>query len=258
MLSRASALRRVLPRALYHKSFTSPVSRTVYSHHLQRRWLSDENTSKDPPPKQSGFFDRLLAPNESGESTLLRMLGYYSAESKSIGVGNSLYKQALTRAKAATLAEFGEEPTFSERFELLSIHIYLTLRRLRTEKGSVYERDIKTVMQCIFDVFWTDVRMRMLIKEQEMTLIKSAKWIKECEQRFFGMALAFDEAWDDEEAMKQCLTRNITCLGGDEERVDRMRRYVKSQRDRLDKTTIQEVWDGVACWDDNYMRMQSV
>lgn len=212
-------------------------------------------TDERSGPK-SGILGRILSPNSSGENRLLRALGYYSSESRAIGVGNSLYKQALSRSEAATMAEAEDTSDFSSRFEMLSVHIYLTLRRLRAEKGSPYESEVKTVMQCLFDVFWTDVRSRMMIKEHELTLIVSAKWIKECEQRFFGMALAFDEAWDDENEMKNSISRNISCLKEDDRKVDRFYKYMTRERQRLDKTTIEQVWDGM-CWDGKYNAVQS-
>lgn len=213
-------------------------------------------TEEGVKERPSSFFSRLIASHDGQRSPLLVALGYYSAESRAIGVGNELYKQALQRSQAATEAEVEDPDAFRPKYELLSVHIYLTLQRLRAEKGSPFEADVKTAMQCLFDVFWADVRERMLIEEHGMRLLESGKWVKECERRFFGMALAFDEAWEDDDKMRDSIQRNITCLEGDEEKVERLRKYMAAERARLGSKTLEQIWEGV-CWDDRYPNMQS-
>lgn len=211
----------------------------------------DDDDAKSKRQKMPGIFGRLLSPDSSGQNAILRALGYYSAESRAIGAGNALYKQSLKRAASAAIAEGGEDPSFVARFEMLAVHIYLTLRRLRVEKGSIHENDVKTAMQCIFDILWTDVRTRMIMKENNMGLVASGKWIKECERMFFGMAIAFDEGWGDEQKMRESISRNITCLNQTELRVERFRRYMIKERSRLEKASIEDILGGT-CWDDNY------
>ncbi len=132
---------------------------------------------------------------------------------------------------------------------MLAVHVYLTLRRLRREKGSALEADCKTVMQCVFDVFWTDVRNRMLIKEEGMTLIPSGRWVKECEQMFFGMAVAFDDASEDKEAFRGAMMRNITSVRNKD--ADGFFRYLWNEKERLDAMPMEtfmeekEVWSPV-------------
>lgn len=232
----------------------------VLTRRLCTKSASDDDTT--PPPSSSrrgGVLARLLAPRDGNRNPVLAALGYYSAESRAIGAGNTLYKQALARASAAAKAERSSSGVddFAVQFEMLSVHVYLTLRRLRSEKGSGYEAEVKTVMQCIFDVFWTDVRSRMMIEERGLTLIESGKWVKDCEQRFFGMALAFDEAWEDERKFREAISRNLTCLRGKDSRVEQFHRYMVRERTRLDTKTVGQLWNGV-CWDDKYQRVQTV
>lgn len=215
----------------------------------------DAPDGKNPPPPNS-ILSRLLASPDGRQNPILAALGFYSAESRAIGAGNTLYKQALMRADAAAAVEAREVRDFAPRFEMLSVHVYLTLRRLRAEKGSPFESEIKTVMQCLFDMFWTDVRTRMIMQEHGMNLIQSGKWIKDCEQRFFGMALAFDEAWGDEQKMKEAIERNVTCMEADAQRIDRFRKYMVRERARLDKATVEQIWEGI-CWDDKYPQVLS-
>lgn len=146
---------------------------------------------------------------------------------------------------------------FAPRYEMLSVHIYLILRRLRAEKGSESEAEVKTVMQCLFDLFWTDVRKRMMMEENGLKLLQSAKWIKDCEQRFFGMALAFDEAWGNDRLMRESISRNITCLRQDELRVERFRHYMTRERNRLDALLVDQIYQAVYK-DGTYPKLQSV
>lgn len=217
------------------------------------RGLSDSAGAGDAaqPQRPTGLLGRLLAPGEGGRNPILAALGYYSSESRAIGAGNALYEQSLARAEAAAAVEGEVKGAFAPRFEMLAVHVYLTLRRLRAEKGSVYESEVKTVMQCLFDVFWTDVRTRMIMKENDMKLIASGKWIKDCEQRFFGMALAFDETWGDQGKFCAAIKRNVTCLNGDPTRIERFRAYMERERLRLDETPIEQIWMG-AYWDERY------
>lgn len=203
--------------------------------------------------QQIRFMDRLLAVDESGQSPVLRLLGYYSPESRAIGVAKSLYDQMLERSRATLAAEFSEEQRglFVPKYEILAIHVYLTLQRLRQEGGSAFEKDVKVAMQTLFDIFWSDVRVRMMIEEHELTLLMSAKWIRQCERNFFSMALAFDEVWSDEPKMSDSIALHITSLKKDPEKIRRVHSYMCHEHQRLKNVAIEQIWDGV-CWDAKY------
>lgn len=133
---------------------------------------------------------------------------------------------------------------------MLELHVYLVIRRLRGEKGR--EADVARGMQTLFDVFWTDVRNRMLIEEEEITLIPSGKWIKECEQRFFGLALALDDCVEmaragdvegGEKQMREVLSRNITCLGKDERKVRKLADYVANCLVLHSREPLEKIWE---------------
>lgn len=253
--SAASATRNTLYR-------NSVLQKSITNNQVGCRELctkSFQYEPKRPPPpetKRRTLLQRIFTPNIPRQNPILKALGYYSAESRAIGAGTALYKQALERGDAMAKAECGDNLGFSAWFEMLSVHIYLTLRRLRAEKGSIYENDVKTAMQCLFDVFWTDVRSRM-VNDHKMTLITSGKWVKECEQIFFGLAMSFDEGWEDEEIMREGIRRNITCLQEDRVRIERLRKYMMREHARLERASIEQLWDGT-CWDSDYTTVRSV
>lgn len=200
---------------------------------------------------RQSFLGRLLAPDQSGESPVLRMLGYYSAESKAIAAGKSIYNQLLLRSQKAAALEFDNTSEFVPQYEMLAIHIYITLKRLRAETGSEFESDVKVAMQTLFDIFWTDVRHRMMMKEHKLTLLTSSRWIKECERNFFSMAVSFDECWADDAKMDECIAKRVTCLKKDMSKVARLRKYMQRELHRLEKVSVSDMWDGT-CWDDKY------
>lgn len=216
---------------------------------------TDDGTgSKDKKGVQRNrFLDRLLAVDESGQSPFLRLLGYYSPESRAIGAAKSLYEQILSRSGSILEAEFSEEQRglFVPKYEMLAIHVYLTFQRLRQEGGSTFEKDIKVAMQTLFDIFWSDVRYRMMIEEHELTLLVSATWIRQCERNFFSMALAFDEAWTDQQKMNDKISLHITSLKKDPEKIRRIQSYLRQEHQRLKSVTVEQMWDGI-CWDAKY------
>eukprot|EP00177_Eucheuma_denticulatum_P003531 GFKZ01006382.1.p1 GENE.GFKZ01006382.1~~GFKZ01006382.1.p1 ORF type:complete len:259 (-),score=34.74 GFKZ01006382.1:363-1139(-) len=205
----------------------------------------DGNLEQATPKQPNSLLSRLLSTPDGKRNRILSALGYYSAESRAIGAGNELYKQALQRAEAAAAVEGDGTKAFAPRYEMLSVHVYLILRRLRAEKGSEQEAEVKIVMQCLFDLFWTDVRKRMMMEENGLKLLQSAKWIKDCERRFFGMALSFDESWGRDHQMRESISRNIACLHQDELKVERFRQYVERERNRLDALMLDQLYEGV-------------
>lgn len=248
-----------------------PYTRTVLRHRASTSAEPHPPSSASPseassrPPRESataapsGLLSRLLSPTAAGgKNTILSALGYYSEESRAIGAATTLYRQATARAAempaVAAGGSDGQLAPFSARFEMLSIHVYIVLRRLRKEKGAAHEANVSKAMQTLFDVFWTDVRNRMLIKEEGMRLISSGKWIKECEQRFFGMALAIDDCLEKDnvqesrEELRKVLSRNITCLARDESKVNELAGYVLAQLAAHDKTPFNYIWEEGLTW----------
>jgi hypothetical protein len=263
----------------------SPVARTVFRRLSQAGWqhsraLSASHavrgaattrppaapTASDPAspanPKPGGLLARMLAPKADGSrNPLLNALGYYSDESRAIGAANTLYKQLAASAAAMPAcapAADGARSSFAARFEMLALHVYIVLRRLRSEKGSPHEGDVSKAMQTMFDVFWTDVRNRMLIKEEGLLLVSSGKWVKECEQRFFGLALALDDCVEmvragdrtgGEAAVREVIARNITSLERDPDKVREVADYVMRHLVLHGKEPFEKIWEGGLPWD---------
>lgn len=224
---------------------------------------------KSPPPLEStvstqssisSLLRRLVSPDGSGESPVLRLLGYYSSESKAVGAANLLYSQARTRAhdtvNRSLPAQLSSE--FVPHFELLSVHMYLTLRRLRAESGSPFEADVKMAMQSMFDSFWNDVRFRMMMKDHGLSLLQSGKWVKQCEKNFFAMALEFDELLTDtavrtasknaDDKLITAINKHISSIRDNSHMVNALLNYMKVEKRRLDKLSVEEIWSG-RCWD---------
>lgn len=241
-----------LPRQPTARLSAAPSPRLLCAKHQPPS--PDENMSPKRAPQTlvDRFFKYLITPNKAtGKSGFLRALGYYSAESRAIGTATTLYNQIVLRSNAAVDAELGSSSEFMPRFEMFIAHVYITLRRLRAEKGTLAEADCKIAMQVLFEVFWKDVRYRMMMKEGGLGLIASSKWIKECERIFFGIALSLDEAWGDREKMNKCIAKSFSFLKDDPRRIDKFRQYMVMEFSRLEKSTTAQIWDGIG-WDANY------
>lgn len=225
----------------------SPAAPASHSNAPQRRQSQSAS---------NGFLSRLLTPTAAdGKSSFLSALGFYSDESRAIGAARTLYEQAAVQAATMTLADANADGApFAARFEMLSLHVYVVLRRLRQEKGAAHEANVSKAMQTLFDVFWTDVRNRMLIKEEGLRLVSSAKWIKECEQRFFGMALAIDDCLEIgnagamRESLGGVLARNITCLEQDDKKIGELVDYLSTQLARHGKQPFERIWEDGLSW----------
>lgn len=273
MGSRAALYTASVLRRGWHLNYASRNSIAAvkfYGQHHQCRQLTNSTSSgrsADPSSddgatkstkdathsKRKGFLSRLLAPDSSGESPVLRLLGYYTVESKAIGAANSLYDQILTRSRSALTSEFddAQRKKFVPQYEMMAIHIYLTLRRLRYEKGLSHESQVKIAMQSLFDIFWTDVRNRMMINEHALTILESSKWIKQCERNFLAMAHTFDESWEDDSKMMEAILEHVTSLEKNSHQARRLRKYMMRERLRLEKVTVEQMWEGIS-WDPNY------
>lgn len=213
-----------------------------------------------PPVKSGGFLSKLLSPGPDGRSKVLAALGYYSNESRAIAAGTKIYAQAVERAasmveQVAPPSVPGQRAPFVARYEILAVHVYLALRRLRQEKGKPFESDVAQGMQTLFDVFWTDLRNRMLIQEEGYRLVGSGQWVKECEERFFGMAYSFDECFPvdmkqpvDVQRLDSAIARNITCLKRDATRIKVLRDYMVREKQRQDGLGIVHIWEAGLSW----------
>lgn len=120
--------------------------------------------------------------------------------------GFELYGAAVAAARAPRFyAELGVPDTTAGRFELVSLHVALLLRRLR----AAGDKQADALGQAVFDAMFAD--MDVNLREMGIGDLSVGKRVKMLWEGFHGRATAYAEALDagDNAALAAALARNI-------------------------------------------------
>ncbi len=120
--------------------------------------------------------------------------------------GFELYAAAVGAARAPRLyAELGVPDTTAGRFELVSLHVGLLIRRLR----AATDKTADDLGQAVFDAMFAD--MDVNLREMGIGDLSVGKRVKMLWEGFHGRATSYGEALDqgDTEALAAALERNI-------------------------------------------------
>jgi len=100
-------------------------------------------------------------------------------------------------------AEWGVPDTVTGRFDMISLHLALVLRRLRAEK------DAKAFSQTLFDLFFKD--MDRSLREMGAGDLAVPKKIRKMGEIFYGLLASLDTALTDDRPadVEAVLVRNI-------------------------------------------------
>lgn len=105
-----------------------------------------------------------------------------------IEAGEALYAAAVGQARAEPLyAAFGVPDTVEGRFEMVALHVYLILRRLKGDAPGV-----KKVGQKLFDVMFQD--MDRSLRELGVGDLSVARKIRALAENFYGRVGAYEDA----------------------------------------------------------------
>lgn len=160
---------------------------------------------------------------------------------------------ALTRASAETLygaairqarqpgfyLDLGVPDTADGRFDMIALHVYLTLRRLKNlgEAG-------QALAQALFDHMFVDVDRNL--REMGVGDLGVGRQVKAMAAGFYGRIAAYDAGLaGGEEALAQALARNLyrnaepTALA-----LQSMSRYVAAVAASLETSTVEELLRG--------------
>ncbi|MEM6537097.1 MAG: ubiquinol-cytochrome C chaperone family protein [Pseudomonadota bacterium] len=123
-----------------------------------------------------------------------------------------LYTAVIAAARRPKpFVEFGVPDTVEGRFEMLSAHVYLILRRLKAE-GETHKR----FSQALFDVFFRN--MDDQLREMGVGDLTVGKKIRKLAEAFYGRMGAYEDALesDDADALALAVSRNIIGATDDE------------------------------------------
>ncbi|XP_010258795.1 PREDICTED: ubiquinol-cytochrome-c reductase complex assembly factor 1 isoform X2 [Nelumbo nucifera] len=211
MLPRWSRTIIHLSRAGLHKSTGTPKDIYVaYRNHSRvaaaTTVTSTDSTVKDSSSKQPVNINKMfwskacslaLAPDsplyveelkyEGFKHIMLKLLLFYSKQSKSIRGANVVYRRIISQVdKPAIYDVFNLEKTFKTTFSLLVLHMWLCLRRLKEEGKEGVEFG-----QYLYEIYNHDLELR--VSKAGVNLLLT-RWMKDLEKIFYGNVVAYDAA----------------------------------------------------------------
>jgi len=120
--------------------------------------------------------------------------------------GFELYGAAVAAARAPALfATLGVPDTVEQRFDLVSLHVGLLIRRLRRDP----DPRGPAIAQAVFDAMFAD--MDLNLREMGVGDLAVGKKVREAWEAFHGRALAYESALDSDDAaaLAAALARNV-------------------------------------------------
>lgn len=121
------------------------------------------------------------------------------------GIAYSLYGAIVAQAREPALyREFGVPDTLDGRFDMIVLHAFLFLNRMKTAS-----EDQRQLGQDVFDEFLKD--MDRNLREMGVSDIGVPKRLKKMAQSFYGRVGAYDSALSDpdHEALAAAIGRNV-------------------------------------------------
>jgi cytochrome b pre-mRNA-processing protein 3 len=134
------------------------------------------------------------------------------------------YIAIVNRARDPRLfAAWGVPDTVDGRFELLALHAFLVLNRLKPEA------DAKDFAQKLYDIMFADLDRG--VREMGATDIGVGKQVKAMARGFHGRIAAYDKGLGDEAELAAALRRNLfgTVAAPKPEGVAAAARYLRAQ-----------------------------
>lgn len=135
-------------------------------------------------------------------------------------------------------AEWGVPDTATGRFDMISLHLALLFRRMRSE-----DIRVKSFSQAVFDLFFKD--MDRSLREMGVTDLGVPKKIQEMGNIFYGLLANLNEALDrnDQAEVEIVLARNLFDEGGRQSAHD-LARYVFAEAAKLDAQPLDSIMAG--------------
>ena len=139
--------------------------------------------------------------------------------------GYELYGAAVAAARMpAFYTDLGVPDTLDGRFDLVGLHVFLLIRRLRALPPPG-----EGVAQAVFDAMFND--MDQNLREIGVGDMSIAKKVKAMWEAFHGRAVAYQSALDnvDPDEMESALTRNVWRGGGSPAQAAMLARFARAQ-----------------------------
>ena len=152
-----------------------------------------------------------------------------------------LYAAIVERTRTPVFyEEFGVADTVEGRFELLTLHTFLILKRLKRDGEGANE-----LSQATFDIMFENVDLNL--REVGIGDIGLARRIKKMAEGFFGRVDVYERAMDalDSEALKAALARNLfSKMDPSDRALEAVSRYVIACSEKLAGMSVEEILSG--------------
>ncbi len=151
-----------------------------------------------------------------------------------------LYEQIVAAARQPVLyAEWSAPDTPLGRFEMIAMHVFLVLRRLKDQPAA------REVAQDLTDTFFADVDQSL--RTLGIGDLGIPKRMKKLARMFYGRTASYSEAIDrhDVSALAEAITRNTRPGEECDKGAERMAHYVMLAAAALDEQPIAEIASGV-------------
>lgn len=124
--------------------------------------------------------------------------------------GRALYARAVAQARLEPFYEnWGVPDTVEGRFEMVALHVYLLMRRLKGE-GATDLKSAKEVSQCLLDAMFRN--LDDALREMGVGDLVVGKKIRALAENFYGRLGAYEAAFgagDAQAALAKALGRNV-------------------------------------------------
>lgn len=163
-----------------------------------------------------------------------------SAKDEAVEAAHRIYVAAVEQARQpAFYAVLGVPDTVDGRFEVISAHVHLVLRRLGLEDEAA-----QALGQRVFDVMFSD--MDQSLRELGVGDLSVAKRVKYLAQSFYGRAAAYDEGYVRGDAvLREALVRNLYATTAAEPgAVGALAAYLREAETRLGQQDLAEISAG--------------
>ncbi|XP_042507010.1 ubiquinol-cytochrome-c reductase complex assembly factor 1 [Macadamia integrifolia] len=198
--------------------------------------LAPDSPLRIEEPKYEGF-----------RRIMLKLLLFYSKQSKSIRGANVIYRRIISQVDKQPIYDvFYLEKTFKTTFSLLVLHMWLCLHRLKEEGKEGVE-----LGQYVYEIYNHDLELR--VSKAGVNLLLS-RWMKDLEKIFYGNVVAYNaavlpEARQDE--LQKVIWRNVFSDDGSpmpndaaSVAVQAMTRYVRRESYCLSLTDKEAIFSG--------------
>ena len=136
-----------------------------------------------------------------------------------------IYKSIVDQARHARFyTDFGVPDTVDGRFEMVTLHAFLVLRRLKRESESASEAG-----QALFDVMFED--MDLSLREMGAGDMGVGKRVKAMVQAFYGRVGSYEAGLGESaDVLEDALARNVFATAEPEQKhLDQLAAYVRAQ-----------------------------